>query len=135
MFNPRATITVSASSAALGEMVELEWEMSGNVDRIRVFTVLFEGREEATYRRGTTTSTDKSVFETIELAKITEPRDMRRGKVKVMIPMDTMHTFKAGNNKVLWHFQVKGDIPRWPDVDESFQFEVLPFSVRKENPS
>jgi hypothetical protein len=135
MFNPRPTVTVSASSAALGEMVELEWEMSGNVDRIKVFTVLFEGREEATYRRGTTTSTDKSVFETIELAKITEPRDMRRGKVKVVIPMDTMHTFKSGNNKILWHFQVKGDIPKWPDVDESYDFEVLPFAVRKENAS
>lgn len=132
MFNPRPTVTVSASSAALGEMVELEWEMSGNVDRIRVLTVLFEGREEATYRRGTTTSTDKSVFETLELAKITEPRDMRRGKVKVVIPMDTMHTFKAKNNKIVWHFQVQGDIPRWPDVDESFEFEVLPFRVRKE---
>jgi len=135
LFNPRPTIRVSSSSAALGELVELEWEMSGNVQRIRSFTIVFEGREEATYRRGTSTSTDKSVFETIELAKITDPRDMRRGKVKVVIPMDTMHTFKSKNNKLLWQFKVSGDIPRWPDVDESFEFEVLPFRVRKENPS
>lgn len=135
LFNPRPTISVSASSAALGELVELEWEMSGNVNRIRSFLILFEGREEATYRRGTSTSTDKSVFESIELVKITDPRDMRRGKVKVVIPMDTMHTFKSKNNKFLWHFLLKGDIPRWPDVDESFEFEVLPFRVRKENPS
>ena len=135
LFNPRPTISVSASAAALGEMVELEWEMSGNVRRIRSFTVLFEGREEATYRRGTRTSTDKSVFESIELAKVTDPQSMTRGKVKVVIPMDTMHTFKSSNNKFLWHFLVKGDIPRWPDVDESYEFQVLPFRVRKENPS
>jgi len=135
LFNPRPTIRVSSSSAALGELVELEWEMSGNVQRIRSFTIVFEGREEATYRRGTSTSTDKSVFDTIELAKITDPRDMRRGKVKVVIPMDTMHTFRSKNNKFLWQFKVSGDIPRWPDVDESFEFEVLPFRVRKENPS
>ena len=132
LFNPRPMIRVSSASAALGELIELEWEMTGNVHRIRSFTVVFEGREEATYRRGTSTSTDKSVFETIELAKITDPRDMRRGKVKVVIPMDTMHTFRAKNNKFLWRFQVKGDIPRWPDVDENFDFEVLPFRVRKE---
>jgi len=135
LFNPRPTITVSASSAALGELIELEWEMTGTVERIRSFTVVFEGREEATYRRGTSTSTDKSVFESIELAKITDPRDMRRGKVKVVIPMDTMHTFKSSNNKFLWQFKVQGDIPRWPDVDESFEFEVLPFRIRKENAS
>jgi hypothetical protein len=46
-----------------------------------------------------------------------------------------MHTFKSKNNKFLWHFQVKGDIPRWPDVDESFEFEVLPFRLQGGPPS
>jgi hypothetical protein len=126
LFNPKPIIRVSRSSAALGETVEVEWEMAGSVDRIKSFTISFEGREEATYRRGTTTSTDKSVFTTIELVKLTRSKEMRRGKGKVVIPADTMHTFKSSNNKVLWRFQVNGDIPRWPDVDESFEFEVLP---------
>ena len=86
---------MSSSSAALGESVEVEWEMSGSVDRIRSFTISFEGREEATYRRGTTTSTDKSVFTRIELLKLTRSKEMRRGKVKVAIT-DTILQVRGG---------------------------------------
>jgi len=126
LFNPRPTLRVSESSVALGDTVELEWETAGNVDRVKEFTITLEGREEATYRRGTSTSTDKSVFATIELVKSTRGKDMRRGKVKVSLPADTMHTFRSSNNKILWCLKLKGDIPKWPDVSEEFALEVLP---------
>ena len=37
-----------------------------------------------------------------------------------------MHTFAAPHNKVVWCLKVRGEIPRWPDVDEEFPLEVLP---------
>ncbi|HVE41949.1 MAG TPA: DUF3592 domain-containing protein [Planctomycetota bacterium] len=126
LFNPRPVLRVTPGSAALGDSVEVEWETSGNVDRIRSFSIVLEGREEATYRRGTSTSTDKSTFATIEVVRSPRGKDLRRGRVKVAIPADTMHSFKSSNNKFLWTFQVKGEIPRWPDVNEEFPFEVLP---------
>jgi len=125
LFNPRPTLKLSSGVAALGETIELEWETEGNVNRVTSFAITLEGREEATYRRGTTTTTDKSVFTTIELAK-SKGRDFRRGKVKVAIPADTMHSFAAKNNKIVWCLKVKGDIPKWPDVNEEFAFEVRP---------
>jgi hypothetical protein len=126
LFNPRPVLQVSSASAALGDTVEIEWETPGNVDRVKGFTITLEGREEATYRRGTSTATDKSTFATIEIVKSTKGRDMRRGKAKVAIPADSMHSFKSSNNKFVWSFQLKGDIPKWPDVSEEFPFEVLP---------
>jgi hypothetical protein len=126
LFNPRPTLRVNGGAAALGDTVEVEWETTGNVDRVRAFTITLEGREEATYRRGTRTSTDKSTFATISIVDSTRGKDMRRGKAKVALPADTMHTFKSANNKILWSFKVKGDIPMWPDVGEEFSFEVLP---------
>jgi hypothetical protein len=126
LFNPRPVLRVTPGSAALGDSVEVEWETSGNVERVRAFSIVLEGREEATYRRGTTTSTDKSAFATIEVVRSSKGKDLRRGRVKVAIPADTMHSFKSPNNKFVWRFQVKGDIPRWPDVNEEFPFEVLP---------
>jgi hypothetical protein len=126
LFNPRPVLRVTPGSAALGDSVEVEWETSGNVDRIREFSIVLEGREEATYRRGTSTSTDKSTFATIEVVRSPRGKDMRRGRVKVAIPADSMHSFKSSNNKIVWSFKVKGDIPRWPDVNEEFPFEVLP---------
>jgi Protein of unknown function (DUF3592) len=126
LFNPRPVLRVTPGSAALGDSVEVEWETSGNVDRVRAFSIVLEGREEASYRRGTSTSTDKSTFATIELVRSPRGKDMRRGRVKVAIPSDSMHSFKSSNNKIVWSFQVKGDIPRWPDVNQEFPFEVLP---------
>ncbi|MBI3854419.1 MAG: DUF3592 domain-containing protein [Planctomycetes bacterium] len=126
LFNPRPLIRVSSAAAALGDTVEIEWETTGNVDRIKVFTITLQGREEATYRRGTSTRTDKATFLTLTLVSLTRGRDARRGKAKVQIPPDTMHSFKSANNRFLWSFHVTGDIPRWPDIKEEFAFEVLP---------
>jgi hypothetical protein len=126
LFNPRPTLRVSVASAALGDTVEVEWETSGNLDRVKSFSITLEGREEATYRRGKSSPTEKSTFATIEIAKAPRGRELRRGKANVTLPADSMHTFKSSNNKFLWSFQVKGDIPRWPDINEEFQFDVLP---------
>ncbi|HEV3028220.1 MAG TPA: hypothetical protein VG457_11645, partial [Planctomycetota bacterium] len=126
LFNPRPVLKLSSSSIALGDTVEIEWETSGNVDRVRAFTITLEGREEATFRRGTSTSTDRSTFAVIRLAQSTRGRDLRRGKAKFTVPSDSMHSFKSKNNRFVWLIQVKGDIPRWPDIGEEYPLEILP---------
>jgi hypothetical protein len=37
-----------------------------------------------------------------------------------------MHSFKSANNKIVWTLQLSGEIPRWPDVSEEFEIDVLP---------
>ena len=111
---------------ALGETIEIEWEVRGNCDRMTRFAILLEGREEATYRRGTRTTTEKSIFESIELVAMTRGKDMRRGRVKASIPAGSMHTFKSNSNKFIWQLHVQGEIPRWPDVNEEYEIEVKP---------
>jgi hypothetical protein len=125
LFNPRPKVRMHGEPT-LGETIEVEWEIAGNCDRMTRFSILLEGREEATYRRGTSTTTEKSIFESVELAAITRSKDMRRGKVKASIPAASMHSFKADNNKFVWHLRVEGQIPRWPDVSEEYEIEVKP---------
>jgi hypothetical protein len=122
----RPKITVSADAAPLGSTVELRWEFTGNPGRINELTISFEGREEATYRRGTNTRTDKNIFRIIEVMRANDPFQIAGGEAKLVIPADTMHSFKASNNKILWRLKVAGDIPHWPDVAEEFEFTVLP---------
>jgi hypothetical protein len=126
LFNPSPALKLSSPTVALGDDLEIDWETTGNVDRVKSFSITLEGREEATYRRGTSTSTDKAVFARIELVTSGRGKDLRRGKVKLAIPADTMHTFKSRNNKILWVLQVKGDIPMWPDIGDEYPLEVLP---------
>ena len=123
LFNPRPVLVVSAGVVPLGGSFDLHWRLKGRVQKLKTLRITLEGREEATYRRGTKTSTDKIVFITLVLHG---DAVVREGRVNVQIPRGTMHTFKAANNKILWSLHVRGEIPRWPDVNEEFPFEVLP---------
>ena len=85
-----------------------------------------EAREEATYRQGTRTSTDKKTFLRIEAASAQDAAAISEGRASVTLPVDTMPTFKSDNNRIIWSLLVTGAIPRWPDLNEEFVIEVLP---------
>ncbi|MFT3869096.1 MAG: DUF3592 domain-containing protein [Nibricoccus sp.] len=126
LFNPRPSLTVSRGVACPGETIEVSWEFAGRTDRLSRFQLSLEGREEATYRRGTDTPTDKETFSRIQLLDTTDPTAMQAGSAKVQIPAGAMHSFKAPNNKIIWALKLHGTIPRWPDVKEEFSYEIAP---------
>jgi hypothetical protein len=124
--NPRPTITVSRGTLPIGGSVPFEWQLTGAASRVSRLTVTLKGREEARYRRGTDTSTDTHEFHSEVLAEATDPVNIERGSGTIRIPTGTMHSFSANNNKIIWTITVKGEISRWPDVDESFDITVSP---------
>ncbi len=126
MFNPRPTLELSSTMIPLGGAAELRWRLSGNIHRIGSFVVTLRGRESATYRRGTKTHTDTNTFYEMELYRTSNALDIASGQVGFVMPDDTMHSFEAENNKIVWSLDVHGDIERWPDVKESFTIAVLP---------
>jgi hypothetical protein len=130
MFNPRPQLTVSALEVPLGGSLALEWQLSGRTHIIERLRLYLEGREEATYQRGTSTYTDKEVFATVPIAEIANQYEMQSGRATVMVPPDTKHTFKAEHNKILWMLRVQGEIRHWPDVNEEFELTVLPHAKR-----
>ena len=129
LFNPRPVLTVSSATVPLGGSLDVRWRFTGKVRRLAKLTISLIAREEATYRRGTTTTTDKSFFLNTVLLDISDRAQMAGGSVKVNIPRDLIHTFTAANNKVVWMLHVKGDIPKWPDVDAEFPIAVTPRDV------
>jgi hypothetical protein len=131
LFNPRPVLVLSSNAVCLGEKFLAEWKISGRVDRFEKFRVLVEAREEVTYRRGTSTYTDKSVFFSSALVDESSSSGMSRsstGHAEFAVPLDTMHSLDAPNNKIVWYVRIIGEIPRWPDMDEEFEFKVNPFS-------
>ncbi len=104
----------------------MRWKISGKTSAIQRLRIYLEGREEATYRRGTSTYTDSNVFTEIDLIDTTSPMKMSHGHVSLNIPGDTIHSFVSDNNKIIWSLKVSGDIARWPDIENEFKFTVLP---------
>ena len=129
LFNPRPTLELSSTTIPLGQAAELGWRFAGRVQRIRTFTVTLRGVESATYRRGTRTCTDTHTFYEMELYKTSDPANAASGQVGLVLPQETMHSFEADNNSVIWRLEVRGDIRKWPDVKETFPITVAPVLV------
>lgn len=123
--NPRPTLQIAPGTPRTGGRFRIRWNFSGAVermDRVRLFLV---GRESATYTRGTTTSTDHSVFLRMPILDTADRAEMRAGETEVAAPSDAAPTFEAKKNKLEWFLAVQGDIARWPDVDDEFPVTLL----------
>jgi len=124
--NPRPIITVSRAAVPIGGSVSFAWELSGAAHRVSALKVTLKGCEEARYRRGTDTHTDTHVFHEETIVDASHAMSIARGSGTIRIPANSMHTFTADNNKIVWTLQVTGDIPRWPNIDETFDIVVRP---------
>ena len=129
MANPRPVLKIMPPAVHPGESMNLEWRLSGQAERLENLKITIEGKEEAQYRRGTTTYTDSAVFFSRELVHARGVSQIRRGSTSVEIPKEAMHTFHATNNKIIWSVKMHGEIPKWPDVKETFEITVLPFEL------
>ncbi|MCA9080442.1 MAG: DUF3592 domain-containing protein [Planctomycetaceae bacterium] len=127
LFNPKAVLTLSRQWIPLGGEAELSWTFLGGTASIRKLQVLLEGEEQATYRRGTDTHTDKNQFHSEVLFESSDPLELSdNAGVLITIPGDTMHTLTGKNNKIVWRLRLHGDIPFWPDVKVDFPIRVIP---------
>ncbi|HEV7672135.1 MAG TPA: DUF3592 domain-containing protein [Thermoanaerobaculia bacterium] len=131
LFNPRPRLILDRSRLRPGEAARLSWSFSGAAGRIRRLKISLEGREEASYRQGTTTHTDRSTFATLVLFESDLPSTFASGEIEVVIPSGSMHSFSASHNKIVWKLMIAGEIARWPDVGEEFDLVVLPETPRR----
>jgi len=126
LLNPAVELALSTGAVERGGSVDVAWQLIGRTSSIRTLKVLIEGEESATYRRGTDTITDTNVFCSIPVTETDSQEEITFGSSPVTIPADTMHTFSADRNNIKWRVVVQGDIPLWPNINESFEFRVKP---------
>ncbi len=129
LFNPKPRLFISDATTMLGESFDLNWQFNGSTSSIKRLQIQLIGTEWAQYQQGTKTHTDTNDFYSEDLFDTDQPMEMPEGELEVVIPQSTMHSFSASNNKIKWSLRIKGDIAMWPDVKQSYDFTVLPFSV------
>ncbi len=126
LFNPRPRIDPPSRPLTPGSTHPLRFRMSGNATKLRSLSIAVVGREEATYRRGTDSVTDRHEFHREVLFESEDARTLTQGAFELRIPPGAMPSFRSPNNKIVWTLSVRGRIPRWPDVSEDFVLDVLP---------
>tara|TARA_R110001592_G_scaffold99251_2_gene282926 strand:+ start:58 stop:1260 length:1203 start_codon:yes stop_codon:yes gene_type:complete len=129
LFNPKPEMIIRPGFLPLGGGAELTWSFRGNTARISKLTITLKGEEKATYRRGTTTTTDTSVFEKVVLLDTTVAGEITLGRLSFNVPEFSAPSFEGPNNKIVWSVTVHGDIHRWPDVNETFSLPVSPLPL------
>ncbi len=127
--NPKVELALAPGSPRLGDPLAVEWRINGNSSRIKKLEVILEGREEAQYRRGTSTYTDKNVFHSFPVISETSPSGMPQGVRQAYIPAESVPSLDLPNNKIIWELKTKGDIPGWPDISDNHVLQVLPMVV------
>ena len=123
--NPRPMLTLSSTTVAIGGEINVRWRFWGSTRRVRRLRLFVEGREEATYRRGTETYTNYEVFSVVGLVDTNEPGRIRGGQVKLGMAAGTVPTFQSEHNAIVWSLRVHGQCGRWPDIDEEFELKVV----------
>lgn len=144
LFNPRLTLTLSSRSVPLGGVMQLRWEFSGRSSMIRQLTIMLYGRECASYEVMDTADsnhrqldaeerkgTDENTFFEMEVLSTRDRREIGFGEIGLVMPSDSMHSFEAYWNRIVWKIEVHGDIKWWPDVEEAFKIAVLPAEMEK----
>jgi len=124
--NPRCRLHLTPGVLVPGQGFEVAWEVYGSLQRMSRLSIFLEGREEATYRRGTSNYTDREVFARLPVAELSSSLEMGQGAARGHLPKSVMPTFEAANNKIVWALQVRGEIPNWPNVMEEYTVPVAP---------
>ena len=135
LFNPRPTLTLKSCDISLGDPVHVSWKYTGQTSSIRQMKLVLHGKEQAEYRRGTSTYHDEETFVEISLVDTTDPFTIMSGEAETSIPTDSMHSFEGGHNKIVWSLKITGDIAFWTDVQEEFTIVVSPKLLTEQNHS
>jgi hypothetical protein len=97
------------------------------VQRLRVSLLC---HEEATYRQGTDTRTERRVvFEQVVFSR--ENFEILPGipyeeEIDLHFPADVMHSFQSDHNAVQWRIVVRASVDRWSNFERTFPLVVYP---------
>ncbi|MFN9415967.1 MAG: hypothetical protein ACK578_00505 [Pirellula sp.] len=135
IFNPKPTLVCSQSRLYPGMEFEVSWTHRGNTGRIQELLITLEGIEEATFKQGTSSRTERSLFYQHTILQTTEGSEINEGFRVLELPHDTMHSFKSSRNAVLWVLKVHGKIAWWPDMMEQFPIFIFPPTLDSKQPN
>ncbi|MFA6103976.1 MAG: DUF3592 domain-containing protein [Victivallaceae bacterium] len=127
-FNPRPVLKLDPASPALGGKAALSWEIP-DYRSITRLEITLEGYEEAKSRSGNNNTIAKSVFEQIGIADTVDRREITAGNAAFTVPRESMHTFDADSNKIIWRLKLKGKKRFFPDLNYEYAVNVMPSGI------
>ncbi|MGB6043329.1 MAG: DUF3592 domain-containing protein [Pirellulales bacterium] len=122
-------VEISAHPLEPGGHYEMYVSQGGRL-AVKNFEVLLVCEEQATFRQGTDTVTDKravSVHPVMSKSDFRiEPPDIFETRCSFDVPATAMHSFRSENNGINWKVVIRGDVERWESYERDFPLVVIP---------
>lgn len=126
-------VEVSEEPLHFGQTADIYVKHKGE-KKIQEVQVKIVCQEWVRYRQGTDTRTEqRPVYEAIlfeQAGFLMSGRGDWQQSLPATIPVDAMHTFKAGNNAIKWHIAVLVKLAEAPDFTLEFPLRVVPPGVQ-----
>lgn len=136
LFNPRPIIQISSDRIPLGSSALVAWSFRGRTSSIKHITLTLRAKELIQYSTGSgksrSTKTEENPFYQMQLIDSDKPDEIRTGQVGIVIPEDTMHSFEAEDNKIIWQIVIQGVVHFWPDIKNEFKIAIVPTPMSQE---
>jgi hypothetical protein len=127
LFNPRLSITLTPGALTPGQTAFVQWRLGSGGRGVSRVLITFEGREEARYRRGTSTYTDRETFLTLPVVDSTRSDEISGGgSASFTVPAGAAPSFRSTHNRIVWSLKAQCELPRWPDTAEEYEVVVRP---------
>jgi hypothetical protein len=127
LFNPRLSITLTPGALSPGQSAFVQWRLGSGGRGVSRVLITLEGREEARYRRGTSTYTDRETFLTLPVVDCAQSYEIAQGGSGTFtVPAGAVPSFRSTHNKIVWALKAKCELPRWPDTEEEYEVVVRP---------
>lgn len=136
LFNPRPVIQISSDRIPLGSSALVGWSFRGRTSSIKHLTLTLLAKEQIRYSSGSgksrSTKTQENPFYQMQLIDTDNADEIRTGQAGIVIPEDTMHSFEANDNKIIWQIVIRGVVHFWPDIKNEFKIAVVPAGMSQE---
>lgn len=127
LFNPRLSITLTPGALVSGQTAVVQWRLGSGGRGVSRVLITFEGREEARYRRGTNTYTDRETFFSQPVVDCAQSSEISAGGSGTFtLPAEALPSFRSTHNKIVWTLKAQCELPRWPDTQEEYEVVVQP---------
>ncbi|MGJ8726488.1 MAG: DUF3592 domain-containing protein [Roseibacillus sp.] len=128
IFSPRFDLDFRDPELKPGLATKFRWKQSGGSGQLTEMTITLEGREEATYQRGTDRATATSLFYQKEIFKSSHLPEMIANECDLIFPADTLPSFEGEHNKICWCLRMNAAVKARPDVREEIEITLQPLT-------
>jgi len=118
--NPCIILQPPVTPIKPGEPNTLSFKGTGKIERVSQLTIFLVGEEFIETKTGSKREVRKTEFYRDVLQQLDHHLMMQQGSFRILIPADQLQRPGSYNGVSHWRIEIKGVIPRWPDLFENY---------------